>query len=172
MCMHVVPSHTTPRRVRAQVPIWNPTVANLTLLALGSSAPEIILSIIDTVSRLGKTGRVLGSATILGSAAFNLLIIPCVCTLSLPSGESRRISQYGVFICTAFFALWAYLWVYICLEAWTPGARTTDALRLTSGVVELGIHCMWPVSSAQIERLIAACAPDLRRGPCVCVLLT
>jgi solute carrier family 8 (sodium/calcium exchanger) len=26
-----------------EVPIWNPTVANLTLMALGSSAPEILL---------------------------------------------------------------------------------------------------------------------------------
>ena len=104
-----------------QVPVWNATVANLTLLALGSSAPEIILSIIDTVSRLGKTGRVLGSATILGSASFNLLVIPAVCTLSLPKGQTRKISKYAVFNVTAVFALWAYLWVYICLEAWTPG---------------------------------------------------
>ena len=28
---------------------WNPTVANLTLMALGSSAPEILLSVIETV---------------------------------------------------------------------------------------------------------------------------
>ena len=27
--------------------IWNPTVANLTLMALGSSAPEILLSVIE-----------------------------------------------------------------------------------------------------------------------------
>ena len=32
-----------------EIPIWNPTIANLTLMALGSSAPEILLSIIETV---------------------------------------------------------------------------------------------------------------------------
>lgn len=32
-----------------EVPIWNETVANLTLMALGSSAPEILLSVIQTV---------------------------------------------------------------------------------------------------------------------------
>lgn len=30
-------------------PIWNATVANLTLMALGSSAPEILLSVITTI---------------------------------------------------------------------------------------------------------------------------
>jgi solute carrier family 8 (sodium/calcium exchanger) len=29
------------------VKVWNPTVANLTLMALGSSAPEILLGIIE-----------------------------------------------------------------------------------------------------------------------------
>ena len=29
--------------------VWNPTVANLTLMALGSSAPEILLSLTDTI---------------------------------------------------------------------------------------------------------------------------
>jgi solute carrier family 8 (sodium/calcium exchanger) len=31
------------------VEVWNATVANLTLMALGSSAPEILLSVIGTV---------------------------------------------------------------------------------------------------------------------------
>lgn len=32
------------------IPMWNATVANLTLLALGTSAPEILLSIIEVTS--------------------------------------------------------------------------------------------------------------------------
>ena len=32
--------------------IWNPTVANLTLMALGSSAPEILLSLYETITYL------------------------------------------------------------------------------------------------------------------------
>ena len=35
---------------RTTVKVWNATVANLTLMALGSSAPEIILSVIETLS--------------------------------------------------------------------------------------------------------------------------
>lgn len=33
-----------------EVLVWNATVANLTLMALGSSAPEILLAVIETVS--------------------------------------------------------------------------------------------------------------------------
>ncbi len=29
--------------------VWNPTLANLSLMALGSSAPEIFISVIETV---------------------------------------------------------------------------------------------------------------------------
>ena len=38
------------RTKRVEVTIWNATVANLTLMALGSSAPEILLSVIEIVS--------------------------------------------------------------------------------------------------------------------------
>ena len=57
-----------------KVKVWNPTIANLTLMALGSSAPEILLSIIDTVTTLeDEQPGELGPSTIVGSAAFNLL---------------------------------------------------------------------------------------------------
>ena len=36
-------------KVPKKVSVWNPTVANLTLMALGSSAPEILLSVIETI---------------------------------------------------------------------------------------------------------------------------
>ena len=57
--------------------VWNPTVANLTLMALGSSAPEILLSVIEIVGNGFFSGD-LGPSTIVGSAAFNLLIIVAV----------------------------------------------------------------------------------------------
>ena len=55
--------------------VWNPTLANLTLMALGSSAPEIILNIYETLITLGGTPGELGASTIVGSAAFNFLVI-------------------------------------------------------------------------------------------------
>lgn len=48
-----------------EVFVWNPTVANLTLMALGSSAPEILLSIIEVVGNQFHAGE-LGPGTIVG----------------------------------------------------------------------------------------------------------
>lgn len=39
----------------ATVRIWNETVSNLTLMALGSSAPEILLSLIEVRARVLDT---------------------------------------------------------------------------------------------------------------------
>lgn len=61
-----------------KITVWNPTVANLTLMALGSSAPEILLSVIETTGGLGGCPGELGASTIVGSAAFNLLVISAV----------------------------------------------------------------------------------------------
>ena len=60
-----------------EVPVWNGTVANLTLMALGSSAPEILLSVIEIVGNNFTAGE-LGPGTIVGSAAFNLLCISII----------------------------------------------------------------------------------------------
>lgn len=46
--------------------VWNETVANLTLMALGSSAPEILLSIIEIAKNDFKAGD-LGPGTIVGT---------------------------------------------------------------------------------------------------------
>lgn len=75
-----------------EVPVWNGTVANLTLMALGSSAPEILLSCIEIVGNNFESGA-LGPGTIVGSAAFNLLAICAVCIMAIPAGETRRINQ-------------------------------------------------------------------------------
>ena len=71
----VIQKLTTDDGVRQtiKVKVWNPTIANLTLMALGSSAPEILLSVIETVTTLDKAPGKLGPSTIVGSAAFNLL---------------------------------------------------------------------------------------------------
>lgn len=76
-----------------EVRIWNDTVANLTLMALGSSAPEILLSIIEIVGNDFKSGA-LGPGTIVGSAAFNLMGISAVCIAAIPGVESRQIKGF------------------------------------------------------------------------------
>jgi len=43
----------TKTRYIIEQPVWNATFANLTLMALGSSAPEILLNVIETLGTLG-----------------------------------------------------------------------------------------------------------------------
>ena len=117
-----------------EVDVWNGTVANLTLMALGSSAPEIMLNIIETIMNIMSGGKPseIGPSTIVGSAAFNLLIISGVSILSVnednddrdedeciedgtPKGV-KKINKVPVFILTTFFSLFAYVWMWYVLQ--------------------------------------------------------
>ena len=98
-----------------EVRVWNDTVANLTLMALGSSAPEILLSIIEIVGANFKAGK-LGPSTIVGSAAFNLLVITGVCVMAIPNGEVRTIKSLKVFALTAVCSVFAYVWLVVVLK--------------------------------------------------------
>lgn len=119
----------TTKRFRT-APVWNETVANLTLMALGSSAPEIMLSLNDIVKRNFREGK-LGASTIVGSAAFNMFVIIAVCINSIPAGESRQIKETGVYGITAFFSMFAYIWLLFIVAVngvdevdWVEGTLT------------------------------------------------
>lgn len=105
-----------------QVKIWNPTIANLTLMALGSSAPEILLSVIEQLKSLGEPAGELGPASIVGSGAFNLLVISGVSILSVD--EPKKIYDLGVYSCTAFFSIFAYFWMFVVLTVTSPDKVT------------------------------------------------
>jgi len=97
-----------------EVPVWNGTVANLTLMALGSSAPEICLAVIGVIKNKFNSDK-LGPSTIVGSAAYNLLAISAVCVVAIPNGEGRRIGNFVVFCITAATSILAYVWLVIVL---------------------------------------------------------
>lgn len=84
-------------------------------MALGSSAPEILLSIIETTKDIEATPSALGPSTIVGSAAFNLLIISAVSIVSV-GDEPKAIYDLGVFAITSVCSLWAYIWMYLILQ--------------------------------------------------------
>jgi solute carrier family 8 (sodium/calcium exchanger) len=112
-----------------KVLFWNATVANLTLMALGSSAPEILLAVLETCTNLGQCPGELGASTIVGSAAFNLLVISGISVYAV-SAESdadsedrdesvevgvKKIYDMRVFAITCTSSLWAYIWLWIVL---------------------------------------------------------
>ncbi|KAM9347893.1 sodium/calcium exchanger 2a isoform 2-T2 [Symphorus nematophorus] len=107
---------TTVKTVR----VWNETVSNLTLMALGSSAPEILLSVIEVCGHHFDAGE-LGPGTIVGSAAFNMFVIIGLCVGVIPEGESRKIKHLRVFFITAFWSIFAYIWLYLILAVISPG---------------------------------------------------
>ncbi|KAK3537063.1 hypothetical protein QTP70_000282 [Hemibagrus guttatus] len=102
------------------VRIWNETVSNLTLMALGSSAPEILLSVIEVCGHNFDAGD-LGPSTIVGSAAFNMFVIIGLCVYVVPDGEHRKVKHLRVFFVTAAWSIFAYLWLYLILAVISPG---------------------------------------------------
>ena len=117
--------------IEVKVPVWNPTFANLTLMALGSSAPEIILNVFETVMTLGETPGELGPSTIVGSASFNFLVISGVSIYAVSKDNDSRtpeqmkadgtphgvkkIDDLGVFSITATWSVLAYIWLFVVL---------------------------------------------------------
>ena len=63
----------------------------------------------------------LGPGTIVGSAAFNMFVILGVCVVVIPDGESRKIKHLRVFFITAFWSIFAYIWLYLILAVISPG---------------------------------------------------
>mmetsp|Transcript_97069 Transcript_97069/g.274349 ORF Transcript_97069/g.274349 Transcript_97069/m.274349 type:complete len:868 (+) Transcript_97069:103-2706(+) len=116
--------------------IWNPTVANLSLMALGSSAPEIMLSVVEVVSAGFHSGE-LGPATIVGSAAFNYFVIIAVCVAALPSGETRQIERLDVYYVTQVFGIVAYVWLLLVVEVMTP-----NIITVLEGAVTIGLFVL------------------------------
>lgn len=116
----VVYTRSDGERVETTVRIWNETISNLTLMALGSSAPEIMLSVIEVIGKGFEAGD-LGPSTIVGSASFNLFIIIAICMYVIPDDEVRKIKHLRVFFMTASWSILAYIWLYVILAVTSPG---------------------------------------------------
>jgi solute carrier family 8 (sodium/calcium exchanger) len=97
-------------------------------MALGSSAPEILLAVLETCTNLGACPGELGASTIVGSAAFNLLVISAISIYAVHEGNDndperdeemppgvKRIYDMRVFAITCTSSLWAYIWLWIVL---------------------------------------------------------
>ncbi|XP_030575322.1 sodium/calcium exchanger 3 isoform X6 [Archocentrus centrarchus] len=111
--------------------VWNETVSNLTLMALGSSAPEILLSVIEVCGHDFKSGE-LGPSTIVGSAAFNMFVIIGLCVSVIPQGEVRKVKHLRVFFVTAGWSIFAYIWLYMILAVFSP-----NEVQVWEGLVTL-----------------------------------
>ncbi|XP_027363395.1 magnesium/proton exchanger [Abrus precatorius] len=139
--------------------VWNYTIADISLLAFGTSFPQISLATIDAIQNIGKLyAGGLGPGTLVGSAAFDLFQIHAVCVVVPKAGELKKIADLGVWLVELFWSFWAYCWLYIILEVWTPNVVTLWEALLT--VLQYGlllIHAYaqdkrWPYISLPIAR--------------------
>jgi len=135
-------------------------------MALGSSAPEILLSVIETVQGLGGQLGELGPSTIVGSAAFNLMVISAVSIMavgpehakniddstglqdpSMPAPGIKKINDVGVFAITAIASVFAYIWMYIVL-----GVQSKDEVEMWEAFLTLGFFLILVVAAFLVDR--------------------
>ncbi|KAM7398871.1 hypothetical protein PAMP_018178 [Pampus punctatissimus] len=50
-----------------------------------------------------------------------MFVIIGICVWTIPSGESRKIKHLRVFFITAFWSIFAYIWLYLILSVMSPG---------------------------------------------------
>jgi solute carrier family 8 (sodium/calcium exchanger) len=65
-----------------------------------------------------------------GSGAFNLFVITGISIISVGE-EPKIIYDLGVYATTALFSLFAYSWMYFCLELYTPDEIDLNEAWLT-----------------------------------------
>jgi len=74
---------------------------------------------------------VLGPATIVGSASFNLFMIIGLCIFIIPSTEIRKVDEVPVFVITVIFMFMAYLWLVLIVAVITPEVITIEEAVIT-----------------------------------------
>ncbi|KAL0370614.1 UNVERIFIED_CONTAM: Magnesium/proton exchanger [Sesamum angustifolium] len=158
-------THKSKREILVLMPwlsnkkVWNYAIADIALLAFGTSFPQISLATIDAIRNLGNLyAGGLGPGTLVGSAAFDLFPIHAVCVVVPKAGERKKISDIGVWLVELVWSFWAYIWLYIILEVWTPNVITLAEASLT--VLQYGLLLMhayaqdkrWPYVSLPLTR--------------------
>lgn len=122
----------TGRQVVKQQRVWNYAVADITLLAFGTSFPQISLATIDAFLNLGNLyAGGLGPGTLVGSAACDLFLIHALCIIVPPRESIKKVVDLGVWAVDLAWSLWAYVWLYIILLVWTPDVITIWEAGLT-----------------------------------------
>ena len=135
------------RLIQVEKLFWNPTIANLTLMALGSSAPEIILATAGVALDFEGVPSDLGPMAIVGSASFNLLVISCVSILAVPATEVKPILDVGVFLVTCVFSVFAYVWFYLVLVVISP-----NRIELWEALVTFGFMIILVILAYTADR--------------------
>ena len=109
----------------------------MTSQALSAIAAKLVIigcltDYVKSATSVNFSSTCSGVNTIVGSAAFNMLVISAVCVVAIPDGAGRHIKELPVFYITAAFSLAAYLWLIVILQWNTP-----NIVDVWEGVVTL-----------------------------------
>ena len=80
------------RVMRVADPTWSPSMAYVTLLALGSAAPEIFLCVFSTFANIDGVPSPIGPISLIGSASFNLLVVGAISIIC--ATEAKKVKRY------------------------------------------------------------------------------
>lgn len=117
---------------KVTIQVWNETVANLTMMTLGSSAPSMLLPVVQLFGNQFESSS-LGPSNIVGSAAFHLLVVTSLCVLASPSTEpSRSLKDLNGFFITSSFSILAFLWLSFILVG-----TSKDVIEIWEAVLTL-----------------------------------
>lgn len=146
-------------------------MANISLLAVGSSSPEILLSIVESAITINQPAGQIGPACIIGSGTYNLFGIIAVCNIALPPGVIKKILHVEVFAWTTTWSIWAHLWLWIAYKKVTPGVIDIWEAFITLGMFPIFVFTTWLVdtrgwpwqwlnASKHVSFLTSSCPPS------------
>ena len=131
--------------------VWHPVVALILFAIPATSSPEILIPLIDTIKR-DFQGSELGASLIVGSGAYHLFIITAICLVSSMDSAPKPIKNQKLFFTTSFFAIFAYLWVYLVLGEISPGVIELWEAVVTFLSFPVLIFSAWFISGPWPER--------------------
>lgn len=142
--------------VVVEEPVWNWVVANISLMALGSAAAEVMLALIEALITLNKPAGELGPSCIVGAASFNQLIVAAVSTTALPHGVFKSIEHLRVYVTTACWSIAAHIWLLVVYWWWTPDEITVVEGLLTFCFTGVVILHAWIMDTQPWKRRVYA----------------
>ena len=119
----------------------------MTLMVLGTVAPEIVLTTMEVVGNNFTAGEI-GPSAIVGSAAFNYFVTAGLCIGAVPSPTVRRIVNTRAYYTTLMFSLLAYVWLYVIVDVLTPGV-----IDVWEAVATLAMFAVTVASVAGVDTL-------------------
>jgi len=116
-------------------------MANVTLLAIGMSAPEICMCFFSTFIEVDGKPNPLGPMVMMGTSSFNLLLVAGISILY--GAGVKRLYDITAFLVTGAFATIGFIWLFVILLISTPGKIEMWEAIVTLVMYPLLVFAVW-----------------------------